>query len=210
MARRRFSRKKFLLTAALAGLVLAACTTVYLDFAVRARFEGRRFALPAKVYARPLELYPGLTLSPAKMSEELGLLDYRRTSPAGDPGTYCWHGRDLDLVTRPFAFPDGPQDATAVRVEFEDGRVKALSGGAGDKPLHLVRLDPPLIGGIYPGKYEDRDPGPARRSPRRRGPRPDRRGGPALLLPPRHRPAGDLRGRCSRPPAARASRAGAP
>ncbi|MEJ2700031.1 MAG: transglycosylase domain-containing protein, partial [Desulfuromonadales bacterium] len=142
--------------AALAGLVLAACYTAYLDFTVRARFEGRRFALPAKVYARPLELYPGLDLTPAEMSGELGLLDYRQTSSPGDPGTYNWHGRDLDLVTRPFTFPDGPQKAIPVRVEFEDGRVKALTDGTGDKPLQLVRLDPARIGGIYPGKNEDR------------------------------------------------------
>ncbi len=156
MAKRRHPKIRFLLFFALAGLLLAAIYTVYLDFTVRARFEGKRFALPARVYARPLELYPGLGLRPAEMNTELALLDYRETPHPLAPGTYHWSNDTLDLVTRPFVFADGPQEAISLRVEFGNGQVRALRALAGDKPLPLVRLDPALIGGIYPGKNEDR------------------------------------------------------
>jgi penicillin-binding protein 1B len=76
---------------------------------VRARFEGKRFALPAKVYARSMELYPGLRLSPAEMAAELALLDYRETTLPREPGSYGWRSETLDLVMRPFAFADVPQ-----------------------------------------------------------------------------------------------------
>ncbi len=61
-----FDRAKFwrytrytVLTVAL----LAAGFTLYLDFRVRGEFEGRRFALPARIYARPLELHAGLRIA---------------------------------------------------------------------------------------------------------------------------------------------------
>jgi penicillin-binding protein 1B len=50
---------KFLRFAVLATLLAAAGFTLYLDFRVRSEFEGRRFALPARIYARPLELHAG-------------------------------------------------------------------------------------------------------------------------------------------------------
>ncbi len=32
---------------------------LYLDHTVTTKFEGKRWAVPARVYGRPLELYPG-------------------------------------------------------------------------------------------------------------------------------------------------------
>ena len=37
--------------------------TVYLDATIRSSFEGKKWQLPARVYARPLELYAGLPVS---------------------------------------------------------------------------------------------------------------------------------------------------
>ena len=156
MAKRRKPKKRYLINFALAGLLLAAAYTVYLDFTVRARFEGKRFALPARVYARPLELYPGLNLSPAELTTELALLDYRELSQPREPGTYHWSNDTLDLTTRPFVFADGPQAAVSLHVKFANGQVRALIDRGDSNPLHLVRLEPALIGGIYPGKNEDR------------------------------------------------------
>ncbi len=36
---------------------------VYLDYQVRHQFTGKRWSLPARVYARPLELYAGQQLT---------------------------------------------------------------------------------------------------------------------------------------------------
>ncbi len=35
----------------------------YLDYNVRTQFEGKRWAIPARVYASPVELYAGLNLT---------------------------------------------------------------------------------------------------------------------------------------------------
>ena len=48
-------------------LLLALTAYIYfLDVTIREAFEGRKFALPARVYGRALELYPGLKLTPAQ------------------------------------------------------------------------------------------------------------------------------------------------
>ena len=156
MFKRLPPKRKFSLILALAGLVLLALYTAYLDYTVRTRFEGKRFKLPAKVYARALELYPEERLSPAALQRELGRLRYREVEQAPqEPGTYRADDATLELVARPFVFADGPQAPRRVRIAFRGDRIGKITGEQGDA-LPLVRLDPPLIGGIYPGNYEDR------------------------------------------------------
>ena len=150
------SRKKLFVIGMLAGLLLAISYVVYLDFTVRARFEGKRFALPARVYARPMELYLGQKLRAADLLAELTLLGYRQMNQSEEPGSYHWSGQVVELVTRPFTFGDGRQESITLRVVFNDGRVAALQRRSDKAGLDLVRLDPAMIGGIYPGKYEDR------------------------------------------------------
>jgi len=149
-------KKKLFFGGILAGLLLALSYAVYLDFTVRARFEGKRFALPARVYARPLELYPGKKLSVVNLVAELSILGYRQTNKSGEPGSYHRSGQVVELVTRPFTFDDGLQKSIALRVVFKDSGVAALQRQPDNAVLDLVRLDPAMIGGIYPGKNEDR------------------------------------------------------
>ncbi|MEJ2154348.1 MAG: penicillin-binding protein 1B [Desulfobacteraceae bacterium] len=150
------AKKKICFIGILAGLLVMASYVLYLDVTVRARFEGKRFALPARVYARPLELYPGLKLRATELLAELSLLGYREKARPVAPGSYHWGGQVVDLVTRPFAFSSGHQESTALRVIFDDSGVQALQQLADSAQLDLVRLDPAMIGGIYPGKNEDR------------------------------------------------------
>src|SRR6266851_5774874 len=58
----RYLRLRYLGWASLALAFAAAAFTLYLDSRVRSEFEGRRFALPARIYARPLELHVGLRI----------------------------------------------------------------------------------------------------------------------------------------------------
>ncbi|MFY9178441.1 MAG: penicillin-binding protein 1B, partial [Venatoribacter sp.] len=69
--------------------VLLVCLTVWavwLDAQVRERFDGRKWTLPAKVYARPLMLYPGQLLSPAQLLAELKWADYHFDPALAYPG----------------------------------------------------------------------------------------------------------------------------
>lgn len=149
---RRLILTFFLLALFGAGAVYVA----YLDRTVQVQFEGKRWALPARVYARPLELYMGLSITPEQFVAELSALKYRPVRDAASPGSYVRNGNELRIVTRPFKFWDGEQPSAQLRVSVEGGTVTVLSDTATGKPLTLARMEPRLIGGIYPAKAEDR------------------------------------------------------
>jgi len=146
---------RYLLLAGVLGIAALAAYVVHLDITIREQFEGKRWALPARVYASPLELYPGLKLSPAQLAEELTALDYRY-GPSTETGHYLRGDSWVEVGVRPFVFWDGPQPAVRLRVTFAGGRVQALENAATGEPLPLARLDPLPIGGIYPAQNEDR------------------------------------------------------
>lgn len=141
------------------GLVLVLLLTsfaLYLDFSVRDAFEGRRFALPAKLYARALEVYPGMKLTPEQLVKEFARLDYHAPLTEDAPARFSHDGQTVEFVTRPFVFWDGAQPAHRVRVRFRSGRVESVQDRESDEAIKLLRLDPMVIGGIYPGRNEDR------------------------------------------------------
>jgi penicillin-binding protein 1B len=146
---------RYLRYALLAVALLAAGFALYLDFRLRNEFEGRRFALPARIYARPLELHAGLRIAQADVVRELGEAGYREGAREGEPGWFVRNADGLEIAVRPFVFWDGPQPAKRIRVAFDDSAVAAVRD-AEDRDLPLARLEPLPIGGIYPANNEDR------------------------------------------------------
>ncbi|MDP3702312.1 MAG: penicillin-binding protein 1B [Hylemonella sp.] len=141
----------------LAGLGLSGYL-YYLDVTIREAFEGRKFAVPARVYGRALEVYPGLKLTPAQLVEELKRIGYHETPQPQEAGSYRYTLQGVEFTTRDFVFWDGAQAVQRVRAEFADGTVSRLQERAGEeRDITLLRLEPPQIGGIYPGHNEDRD-----------------------------------------------------
>ncbi|WP_286915722.1 transglycosylase domain-containing protein, partial [Pseudomonas sp. UBA6276] len=139
----------------LVGLVILAGFAVYLDAVVQEKFSGKRWTIPAKVYARPLELFVGQKLAKNDFLTELDALGYRRQTTVDGPGTDSVNGNTVDLNTRGFQFYEGLEQPQAVRVKFSGDYVSELSGSGGKK-VAVVRLEPLLIGGLYPKNLEDR------------------------------------------------------
>jgi penicillin-binding protein 1B len=134
--------------------VLSGILLVYLDAVVSTTFSDRRWEVPARVYARPMELYPGLRLKPEELDYELELLGYREVDSPRARGQKRRHGGSISLYTRGFDFPDESVAAQRVEIGFSGGRITGLE--AAGRPLSLLRLDPVQIGGIYPRHREDR------------------------------------------------------
>jgi len=139
----------------LVGLVVLAGFAIYLDAIVQEKFSGKRWTIPAKVYARPLELFVGQKLTKDDFLIELDALGYRRESVANGPGAAAVNGNTVDLNTRGFQFYEGADPAQQVRVRFSGDYVADLSSGNGAK-LAVARLEPLMIGGLYPKNLEDR------------------------------------------------------
>ena len=139
----------------LVGLVVLAVFAVYLDAVVQEKFSGKRWTVPAKVYARPLELFVGQKLSKADFLQELDALGYRRETSANGPGAVSVAGNNLELHTRGFQFYESSEPAQRLRVRFSGDYVAGLNQGNGGN-LAVARLEPMLIGGLYPAHQEDR------------------------------------------------------
>jgi penicillin-binding protein 1B len=129
---------------------------VALDEKVREQFEGRRWALPARVFARPLELYTDKRLTATALEEELKALGYREVHPINESGQYQRKGDTFLITTRTFKFWDATDPSRMVRVSIENNRVKSISELHPNRQLALFRLPPKLIGKIYPTHHEDR------------------------------------------------------
>jgi len=152
---RRLFRPRIVASAALLLIAALAVYVVYLDHTIRVQFEGKRWSLPARVYAAPLELYPGRKLSAANLSAELAALNYRYGA-LDEPGSYTREPSSIDLRSRPFAFWDGSQPSQHLHVAFSDDRIDQLDDLDTGQAVALARLDPLPIGGIYPAHNEDR------------------------------------------------------
>ncbi len=55
----------------LIAIVASALWLVYLDFTVREKFDGKKWAIPARVYAQPPRPYYGLTMSACEFVREM-------------------------------------------------------------------------------------------------------------------------------------------
>lgn len=151
----------FILTALLILLVLVLAAVLglglymlRLDGIVREKFEGKRWAIPARVYARPLELYAGAQLSPTDLLQELRLLNYREQAPT-QAGSWQRKGSDYLIHTRGFTFGDGVESPQVLRLRFQ-GNVLADVASTVRNERGVVRMEPLAFGGIYPRHNEDR------------------------------------------------------
>ena len=143
-----------MLRVGLLGVVFLAGWMIYLDAEVTSRFEGRRFEVPSRVYARPLELYDGASVTASGLVTELEMAGYR----SGDglrPGSYQRNGGRFVISTRGFEFPDGEEPRRQLSLTIKGDRVSSLSVRSGPGSA-IVRLAPAQIGGIYPAHREDR------------------------------------------------------
>jgi penicillin-binding protein 1B len=147
--------------AVLLAVALLAIWSIYLDLVVRDKFEGKKWSLPARVYARPLELYEGLSLTPQLLEQELKSLGYRFAGDIGQPGQLVKKvsassmGANYLIHSRGFEFWDKREPAQKLSLEVVNGQVRSLRDIAG-ADLPLVRLEPEAIGGFYPADKEDR------------------------------------------------------
>src|SRR3954471_6166319 len=122
----RFFPWRLLRFAILSALLVAAGFTFYLDYRVRSEFEGRRFALPARIYARPLELHAGVRIPQSELVEELKDAGYREARQESGDGWFYRAGDELEIAVRPFVFWDGPQPARKLHVRFDGKSVESV------------------------------------------------------------------------------------
>ena len=159
--RRRFlSLAKFwLLRLGLITLVPTLAYTVYLDVTIRKQFEGQKWALPAHVYTRPLELYLGQKFDSTLVQAELDELGYVDRPSFDRVGSFSFSQNELAIYQRAFRFWDGLRPQQKIRLQLSEGRIKSISIESSDgdvRQTEIVRLEPRLFGSVSPLSHEDR------------------------------------------------------
>ena len=140
----------------IAGIAFLSVYCLYLDAKITEKFEGQRWKLPAKVYARPFQLYPNKSIRVRMFHQELNLLGYQRVSHARQPGQYAASQHRIDIYLREFQFNDGYRPPRFVSIQLKNGQITQLLDHK-NKPVSYAKIEPLLIERITNDTDEDRE-----------------------------------------------------
>jgi penicillin-binding protein 1B len=160
VARRKLRRRWLIVALAVCaicvvGVGLAALWIAHLDRVVTQEFQGRHWSVPARVYAAPLELYAGAPITADDLEEELRRLHYRSGDPAAGSGMYRRTGGSFDLRARRVRFSDELRESARLSIRTDTTSIAGLKNADGSE-LPVFRLDPPVVGSVFPIHGEDR------------------------------------------------------
>ena len=99
---------------------------VWLDHRVRSEFEGKRWSLPARVYARPLELYIGARMGKGDLLDALNSLGYQNVATLTGPGQYRKQENSIQFINRVFEFWDRQESSKNIRINFSGCRIQII------------------------------------------------------------------------------------
>ncbi|NCW09100.1 MAG: hypothetical protein EBW40_05035 [Gammaproteobacteria bacterium] len=136
-------------------LVAVGLGLVYLNAHLSRQFESLSWAVGAKIYARPLELFQGASFTIDQTRFELDLLNYQVVEGRPGRGQYQIGVQSLWIGMRGHEYPDGNESDRLVRVDFENGRVSRITDQYG-KSVDIIRFEPLVIAQLS-GAHADRE-----------------------------------------------------
>ncbi len=148
----------FVLTVGIVGLLGVWLYGVELNrkYHLANALDGALWELPSRVYARPLELYVDKPLKLQDLTTELGYLNYTPNAAVSEPGTYHIAGSQILIYKQAFQFWNGKEAAQLIRLTLKNGKVTEIIDMQSLNDIALTRMDPLLIGSIYPKHGQDR------------------------------------------------------
>ncbi len=129
-----------------------------LEDRVEARFQGRLFAVPSRVYSRPLELRPGTDIERIRLRERLDRMGYLVAVSAKRPlrpGEYRKSAELLEIYRRAVRLPDRNDPARLFALRLTGTRIAAVRDPAGDL-LASATLEPEIIAQFHGVERADR------------------------------------------------------
>lgn len=125
--------------------VLFAIYGVYLDQKIRARIDGKVWQLPAAVYGRMVNLEPDMAISKNEMVKLLEATQYREVTKMTRPGEFTVQAKSIEMIRRPFDFPDSKEGQVRARLTFDGDRLETIENMDSNRQFGFFRLDPRLI-----------------------------------------------------------------
>ncbi|PHM38994.1 penicillin-binding protein 1b [Xenorhabdus mauleonii] len=125
--------------------VLVVIYGFYLDNKIRQRIDGKVWDLPAAVYGRMVNLEPGMNYSKDEMVHLLEGMQYRKVTKATRAGEFVVKGNSIEMLRRPFDFPDGKEGQIEARLSFDNNHLSRIENMENQRQFGFFRLDPKLI-----------------------------------------------------------------
>lgn len=129
---------------------------------VIARFSGKRWSIPSRIYSDSVTVYPGQRLSDIGFFERIARLNYHRVESAAQVnarGIYFYdqkHGRLL-IFLHSFPYPFKGFTGELVQLKFApDGTLTSIEDGGSHAPVYSIELEPELLGAIFQGDWQQR------------------------------------------------------
>ena len=126
-------------------VVLMAIYGVYLDQKIRSRIDGKVWQLPAAVYGRMVNLEPDMSISKNEMVKLLEATQYRQVTKMTRPGEFTVQAKSIEMIRRPFDFPDSKEGQVRARLTFDGDRLETIENMDNNRQFGFFRLDPRLI-----------------------------------------------------------------
>ncbi|MHC0024615.1 bifunctional glycosyl transferase/transpeptidase [Enterobacter vonholyi] len=126
-------------------VVLMAIYGVYLDQKIRSRIDGKVWQLPAAVYGRMVNLEPDMSITKNEMVKLLEATQYRQVSKMTRPGEFTVQANSIEMIRRPFDFPDSKEGQVRARLTFDGDRLDTIENMDNNRQFGFFRLDPRLI-----------------------------------------------------------------
>ncbi|MAS82850.1 MAG: penicillin-binding protein 1B [Legionellales bacterium] len=149
-----FNKWSFQIIVILGCVFLSYC--VFLDFHIRKKFDEKRWTVPARVYAQPLELYAGRRYEKGRVIKRLKSNGYKNVRILKGPGQFLVRGSTVEIYTRQFHYWDGIESAKKLKIKFNNNQVTSITEMISSQNISIIRLTPALIGKIFPLHDEDR------------------------------------------------------
>ena len=133
-------------------LIISIAYVSILDSKVVNKLDGVLWTVPAKVYARPLELAEGGKINVDGLKKELEILSYELTKGIPDtPGEFSQSQQSVNIFIRGF----GSQEPGLYRLKIENDKIDSIKRKDGIS-IDLIQLEPLSIGGMFPSHLQDR------------------------------------------------------
>ncbi|SNY52972.1 penicillin-binding protein 1B [Arsukibacterium tuosuense] len=129
---------------------------IYLDGKVTRAFAGQKWQVPAQIYARSLELFPGKALTSSQLQAELEQLQYQRNPAMTAAGQYSVSRNHITIYRRAFTYIDGVEPEALFSVEFNSSGINRIRYRQ-QQEVNFARLEPQLIEHMLSPHQEDRE-----------------------------------------------------
>ncbi|MFP3014103.1 MAG: bifunctional glycosyl transferase/transpeptidase [Arsenophonus sp.] len=126
-------------------ILLISVYGVYLYQKISERLDGKVWSLPAAVYGRLVNLEPGMNYTKEDVIRLLNAIQYQQVNKITLPGEYIVKDNTIEVLRRPFSFPDQKEDEILAKLSFEHDQLANITNMQNGRSFGFFRFDPKLI-----------------------------------------------------------------